>query len=85
MLIHQALRQEDFQSGSSIQHGESSMSKTPVHPGLDDRSRNEDGEIRKKRIDTGVGTLRKKYGRDFAKGYRSDATLGAVLKREKLD
>jgi predicted DNA binding CopG/RHH family protein len=85
MLIRQALRQEESQSGSSIQHGEKSMSRMPKHPGLDGRSRNEDGEIRKRRIDTRVGTLRKEYGEDFAKGYRSDATLGTVLEREKLD
>jgi hypothetical protein len=48
-------------------------------------TRNEDGEIRKKRIDTLVGTLRQEYGEDFAKGYRSDAQLGAVLERERVD
>jgi|SRR5271155_1944947 len=83
MLIHQALRQEEFQSGLSIQHGAKSMS--PKHPGLDGRSRNEDGEIRKKRSDTLVRTLRDEYGEDFAEGYRSDAKLGTVLERERLD
>ncbi len=58
------------------------MSNTPKHPGLDGRSRNEDGEIRRKRSDTLVGTLRGTYGDDFAKGYRSDAQLGTVLNRE---
>ena len=51
--------------------------------GLDNRARDRDGEIRHKRADTLVGTLRQTYGRDFAKGYRSDATLGEVLKKEK--
>ena len=53
--------------------------------GLDNRTRDQDGEIRKKRSDTLVGTLRRTYGDDFAKGYRSDAELGTVLKREGLD
>jgi len=48
--------------------------------GLDDRCRDEDGEIRKKRDDTLVRTLRKTYGEDFADDFRSDATLGTVLK-----
>jgi hypothetical protein len=42
------------------------------------RHRNQDGEIHKKRGDT----LRKEHGDDFAKGYRSDAKLGTVLKKE---
>jgi hypothetical protein len=50
--------------------------------GLDGRSRDANGEIRRKRDDTLVGTLRQTYGQDFAKGYRSDATLGTVLKGE---
>jgi hypothetical protein len=48
--------------------------------GLDNRCRDEDGEIRKKRDDTLVRTLRKTYGEDFADEFRSDATLGTVLK-----
>jgi hypothetical protein len=32
-----------------------------------------------------VRTLRKEYGDDFAKGYLSDAKLGAVMKKEKMD
>ncbi len=58
------------------------MPNTPKHPGLDGRSRDQDGEIRKKRSDTLVGTLRETYGDSFAKGYRSDAQLGTVLDRE---
>ena len=53
--------------------------------GLDNRMRDQDGEIRKKRSDTQVGTLRRTYGDGFAKGYRSDAELGTVLKREGLN
>lgn len=50
--------------------------------GLDDRQRDQDGEIRHKRRDTLVGTLREKYGSEFAAGYRSDTKLGTVLKEE---
>jgi hypothetical protein len=50
--------------------------------GLDHRQRDRDGEIRHKRSDTLVGTLRKTYGDEFAAGYRSDTKLGTVLKKE---
>jgi len=53
--------------------------------GLDNRMRDQDGEIRKKRSDTLVGTLRLEFGQNFAEGYRSDATLGTVLKREGVE
>ena len=53
--------------------------------GLDDRQRDRDGEIRHKRSDTLVRTLRDEYGDSFAKGYRSDATLGKVLKDKGVD
>jgi len=61
------------------------MAKRNCHTGLDDRCRDNDGEIRHKRSDTLVGTLRDTYGQDFAKGYRSDAKLGTVLDREGAD
>jgi hypothetical protein len=50
-------------------------------PALDDRCRDQDGEIRHKRRDTLVGTLRETYGPEFAPGTRSDAKLGTVLER----
>lgn len=53
--------------------------------GLDGRMRDHDGEIRKKRSDTKIETLRQIYGDDFAKGYRSDAHLGTVLKKEGVE
>ena len=53
--------------------------------GLDNRMRDQNGEIRQKRSDTKVGTLRETYGDEFAKGYRSDAQLGTVLKKEGLE
>jgi hypothetical protein len=50
--------------------------------GLDGRARDQDppkgGQIREKRSDTLVRTLREEYGADFAKGYRSDAQLVTV-------
>jgi hypothetical protein len=39
-------------------------------------------KIRKKRIDTKIGTIEKKYGVDF--GVRSDMKLGSYLKKEGL-
>lgn len=60
------------------------MTKKHFHKGLDDRMRDQDGEIRKKRNDTLVKTLRDEYGEKFAHGYRSDAELGTVLKKEGL-
>lgn len=61
------------------------MTKRDCNPGLDNRCRDEDGEVRHKRRDTLVRTLRETYGSDFAKGYRSDAELGTVLDREGVD
>ncbi len=52
--------------------------------GLDNRTRVH-GEIHKKRSDTKVKTLRKIYGEHFAKGHKPDTTLGAVLKKEKVE
>jgi hypothetical protein len=48
--------------------------------GLDQRCRDLDGEIRQKRGDTLVGTLRRTYGPDFAPGVRSDARLDTLRK-----
>jgi hypothetical protein len=53
--------------------------------GLDDRMRDKNGEIRRKRKDTLVRTLRDEYGDGVARDYRADATLGTVLKREGLE
>ncbi|CEJ88039.1 MULTISPECIES: hypothetical protein [Hyphomicrobiales] len=49
--------------------------------GLDDRCRDQDGEIRQKRGDTLVGTLRKTYGPDFAPSVRSDMRLDMLRER----
>ena|SRR5215470_16354399 len=61
---------------------EGNMGNKSCDTGLDNRCRDNNGEIRHKRSDTLVGTLRSTYGSDFAKGYRSDAQLGTVLKQE---
>ncbi|HEY0327458.1 MAG TPA: hypothetical protein VGC77_00030 [Rhodopseudomonas sp.] len=46
---------------------------------LDDRHRDQDGEISKKHGNTLVGTLRKIYGRGFAAGHPDTAKLSDVL------
>ena len=53
----------------------------PKQPGLDRRHRDQSGEIHRKRSDTLVGTLRTIYGSEVLQEFRSDATLGTVLKR----
>ena len=56
------------------------MSNKHCNDGLDGRCRDADGEIRHKRSDTLVRTLRKEYGEEFASDFRSDTKLGTVLK-----
>lgn len=51
--------------------------------GLDNRSRDADGTIRRKRSDTKLGTLRAHYGEDFAAHHRSDMELGTLLDQEQ--
>lgn len=61
------------------------MSLKHFPKGLDGRQRDQNppksGQIREKRSDTKVETLRGEYGQSFAPGFRSDAHLGTV--REK--
>ena len=54
-----------------------------IKKGLDHRGRDKGGEIRRKRKDTLVKTLRAEYGAHFAKGFKPEATLGDVLKKTK--
>ena len=49
---------------------------------LDDRDRDENGQIRHKNGATLVETLRKTYGDDFAPGRRSDMKLDTLLQQE---
>ena len=50
-------------------------------PGLDNRQRNQDGEISHKHGNTVVGTLRKIYGMGFAAGYPATEKLSDVLQQ----
>jgi hypothetical protein len=54
------------------------MSSKHYPKGLDGRQRDENGEIREKRGDTLVKTLREEYGDHVAAGYRSDTKLETV-------
>lgn len=49
--------------------------------GLDSRCQDFDGEIRRKRSDTLVRSLRKTYGENFASEYRADMKLGTLLEK----
>lgn len=44
------------------------------------RSKTKSGPFRSKRSDTKIGTIEKKYGKDF--GVRSDKKLGSYLKEK---
>jgi hypothetical protein len=55
--------------------------KKECNEGLDNRCRDLDGEIRQKRGDTLVRTLRETYGADFAPGVRSDTRLDTLRQR----
>jgi hypothetical protein len=58
-----------------------STQKKECNEGLDNRCRDLDGEIRHKRGDTLVRTLRETYGPDFAPGVRSDTRLDTLRQR----
>lgn len=61
------------------------MAKTHLPKGLDGRARDQGvpkaGQIREKRGDTKVGTLRREYGDNFAPGVRSDMKLETLRER----
>jgi hypothetical protein len=50
-------------------------------PGLDERHRDANGEIRHKNGNTRVDTLRETYGDNFAKDFRGDMKLETLLER----
>ena len=52
--------------------------------GLDDSTRDKSGQIREKRGDTLVSTLRKQFGEDFARGVSGSTKLGTLLRKEKV-
>jgi hypothetical protein len=56
------------------------MSKK-CHPGLDNRCRDNNGEIRQKNGATRVDTLRETYGDGFAPSVRGDMKLDTLLER----
>ncbi len=47
------------------------------------RSRNEDGELRRKRGDSHVSSIEQKYNKDF--NVRSDMHLDTLLKKENVN
>ena len=47
------------------------------------RSRNDDGQLRDKRDDTHMGTIEKRYHKDF--GVRDDMHLGSFLKGKGIN
>jgi hypothetical protein len=57
----------------------------PCHQGLDDRCRDNNGEIRRKNGNTRVDTLRQTYGEHFAAGVRGDMKLENLLERAGAD
>ncbi len=57
------------------------MNRRYCDTGLDDRCRDLDGTIRRKRGDTLVRTLREEYGPDFAADVRADTRLDTLLDR----
>jgi hypothetical protein len=56
------------------------MSKN-CNEGLDDRCRDQNGEIRRKNGSTRVDTLRETYGEHFGRGVRGDMKLDTLLER----
>jgi hypothetical protein len=54
-------------------------------PGLDDRHRDANGEIRRKNGNTRVDSLRDTYGDHFAKDFRGDMKLETLLQRTRAD
>jgi len=53
--------------------------------GLDDRCRDENGTIRRKRGDTRIDTLREEDGDNFAPGRRGDMHLDTLLEETGAD
>ncbi len=64
---------------------QTSSIKFAKRSGLGSRRRDLDGEIRAKRGDTLIGTLREQYGADFAPGVRGNMRLDTYLNRFGAD
>jgi hypothetical protein len=71
----------DNTSVLSIVQAKEKLMANDCSKGLDDRCRDEDGSIRRKRGDTLIGTLREEYGENFAAGVRADMRLDTLLER----
>jgi hypothetical protein len=56
------------------------MAPKKTRVGLDERHRDESGQIRHKNANTRVDSLRKEYGSHFAAGHRGDMHLGTLLR-----
>ena len=69
----------------SIKGEVNAMVKKHFPKGLDDRQRDADGQIRKKRSDTLVRTLREEYAAKVLQKYRGDTKLGTVMEREGVE
>jgi len=74
------IREATGQSLHKLVHGDPEVTH---EPGLNDRQRNQDGTLRKKRGDTHLGTLEKQYGELSPR--RSDAHLDTILKDYGVD
>ena len=57
------------------------MSNRICNTGLDNRCRDQDGEIRHKNGNTRIDTLREAYGPSFADGFRGNMHLSTLLQR----
>ncbi len=51
-------------------------------PGLDDRHRDADGQVRRKSGNTLIRTVREDHGDNVAAGHRSNSHLSTVLRKE---
>lgn len=74
------------QNGAALDQFGRRSANMPRHfpKGLDDRMRDKDGEIRHKRRDTLVRTIREEIP-NFAPKYRGDTKLGTVLDDAKCE
>jgi hypothetical protein len=72
------MTRDEVTSGNGTESKNKTMSTKHYPKGLDGRERDQNGQIREKRGDTLVETLRKEYGPGFAPGYRSDTHLRTV-------
>jgi hypothetical protein len=61
------------------------MAARRTRVGLDERHRDESGQIRRKNENTRVDTLRKEYGEHFAAGHRGDMHLRTLLREANAE